>query len=316
MKAVSSSTRLPLEPPRSARSPERWVEIEAWAHLSWLWAAFSTRSSGASAAYGSREQNLGWTPEDNPLHVAENRRKFLQDVTGNPVCRLVTLKQIHSGIVHDLVLDGTDVTGPHDFSSASVPTLQGDGLISGEPGQVLGILTADCVPVLVADTRTHRVAAFHAGWRGTLARIVENGVRSLRERHGCRPEDLVAAIGPSVRPCCFEVGAEIQAVFTENFPCASTLFVTPQPGSRPRLDLQEANRRQLLDAGLRASAIQTIAECTSCHRTSEGRRKYFSYRAEAGVTGRMLSIIGTDPECLGPHASNGAIPNVPGEPEP
>ncbi len=192
--------------------------------------------------------------------------------------------------MHD-VTDVTDLT-----ATETAAPLEGDGLISGIPGQLLGILTADCVPVLVADTRTRVVAAFHAGWRGTLARVVENGLGILRTRHASRLEDLIAAIGPAIRPCCFEVGTEVQAAFTTGtFTYADTLFSIPYAGSRPHLDLQKANRRQLLNAGLDAGQIQTIGECTSCCRTSDGRRKYFSYRAEGGITGRMLSVIGIDP---------------------
>ena len=277
------------------------VRIAAWAHLPWLQAAFSTRGPGVSTVYGPYEQNLGWTREDDPLHVAENRRRFLRQVTGQPAFRLSTLKQIHSGIVHDLTLSKSSQPGsssaPLTYPSAIMPAmsvLEGDGLISGNPGQLLGILTADCVPVLVADTRTRVVAAFHAGWRGTLARIVENGIQTLRERHGARPEDLVAAIGPAIRPCCFEVGTDVQTAFTEAFAYAVTLFANPEAGSKPRLDLQEANRQQLFTAGLRAEQIHTVVECTSCCRSAQGRRKYFSYRAENGVTGRMMSVIGTD----------------------
>lgn len=275
-----------------------FVKVDAWAHLRWLRAAFSTRSPGVSSAYKAHdlvqgeqhpgkqnlgEQNLGWTREDDPLHVSENRRRFLQRVTGDQRRPLITAKQIHSGIVHDLTLD------------RPATPCEGDGLIIGVPGPLLGILTADCVPVLVADTRTRVVAAFHAGWRGTLARIVGSGLDMMKSRHGSRPEDLVAAIGPAIRPCCFEVGTEVQAAFREVFADADSLFLNPQVGLASRLDLQEANRRQLLNAGLHAANIQTVAECTACCQTTEGRRKYFSYRAEGGVTGRMLSVIGADP---------------------
>ncbi len=300
MESVSPFVRTEQGISASLNSPEGFVKVEALQHLRWLRAAFSTRRPGASLAYVTGEQdlgvqslgeqNLGWTREDDPLLVGKNRRNFLEKITGNPNHPIVTLKQIHSGRVHELT-DFADVTATEIASP-----LEGDGLISGVPGQLLGILTADCVPVLVADTRTRVVAAFHAGWRGTLARVVENGLEILRTRHASRPEDLVAAVGPAIRPCCFEVGTEVQAAFTSGpFTYADTLFSIPYAGSRPHFDLQEANRRQLMNAGLDAGQIQTIAECTSCCRTSNGRRKYFSYRAEGGITGRMLSVIGTGP---------------------
>jgi len=168
----------------------------------------------------------------------------------------------------------------------------------------------------VADTRTHAIAAFHAGWRGTLARIVERGIGTLRREYGSRPQDLIAAIGPSIGACCFAVGEEVRHEFESQFAYAPSLFsevydsdpirnkypmlfLTARApghsnlGPQIHMDLWEANRRQLLDAGLRPKAITTLAHCTACTRHSDGRRKYFSHRAEQGFTGRMLSLIGT-----------------------
>lgn len=266
------------------------VRVPGWAHIAWLVAGFSTRAPGSSQAYGPDEQNLGWTAEDDPLLVARNRQRFLEVVAGpsNPV--LCTIKQIHSGAVHDLEQSLRERT-----TTAEGPVLEGDGLITTHPGRLLGILTADCVPVLLADTRTRAVAAFHAGWRGTLAGIVQGGAETLHRRYGSRSQDLVAAIGPSIRPCCFHVGEEVQAKFLAAFPYAAELFSRPEAThdrSGGRLDLQEANRRQLLKAGLADGQIATIAECTACCRHPDRARKYFSYRAEGGRTGRMLSVIG------------------------
>ncbi len=169
--------------------------------------------------------------------------------------------------------------------------------------------------MLVADTRTHAVGAFHAGWRGTLARIVERGIGSMRLRYGSEPGDLVAAIGPCVGACCYSVGEEVRSGFDGQFAYAATLFSeraeadvvrerypmmfmnvrAPGHGDsemKAYLDLVEANRRQLLDAGVPASNISVLAECTACTRLPDGRRKYFSHRDEHGFTGRMLSAIG------------------------
>ena len=266
------------------------VRVPGWAHLFWLVAGFSTRAPGSSQAYGRDEQNLGWTAEDDPLLVARNRRRFLETVAGPSDSVLCTIKQIHSGVVHDLEQDD-----PAETTRAERPMLEGDGLITTRPGRLLGILTADCVPVLLADTRTRAVAAFHAGWRGTLAGIVQHGAETLRRRYGSRSQDLVAAIGPSIRPCCFHVGEEVQAKFLAALPYAEELFSRPETTADHgglRLNLQEANRRQLLEAGLADGQIATIAECTACCRLPDGARKYFSYRAESGRTGRMLSVIG------------------------
>jgi YfiH family protein len=169
--------------------------------------------------------------------------------------------------------------------------IEADGMMTGDVGIVLGVQTADCVPVMVADVEKRVVAVFHAGWRGTVARIVEVGIGSMEREFASKTKDLVAAVGPAIGACCFEVGEEVRAEFETGFTYASDLF-SRSSGGKVHIDLHEANRRQLLDAGVKANAISMLGECTACTRTQDGRRKYFSYRAEKGVTGRMMSVIG------------------------
>ena len=286
------------------------VRVEAWTKLPWLFAGFSTRQGGGSMAYGEEELNLGWTREDAPETVAENRKRFVRTVTGGNAMTLATIRQFHSGMVRTVEADHGVLVTPEGKA-----VLRGDGLITGVEGVLLGVLTADCVPVLVADTRTHAVAAFHAGWRGTVARIVERGIGMMQLRYGSRPKDLVAAIGPAIGPCCFAVGEEVLSEFESQFAYAGELFseaydsdtvrqkypmlfmTARAPGHSnlgPQLhaDLFEANRRQLLDAGLKDKKITVVGECTACTRLGSGKRKYFSHRSEHGFTGRMLSVIG------------------------
>ncbi|HWF66917.1 MAG TPA: polyphenol oxidase family protein, partial [Acidobacteriaceae bacterium] len=165
-------------------------------------------------------------------------------------------------------------------------------------------------PILVADTRQRIVAAFHAGWRGTLARIAERGVGRMRAEFGSRPEDLTAAIGPGIGPCCFSVGEKVRMEFRSQFAYAEELFkeifdLDPVKQKYPmlfltarapghsnlgpsiHLDLIDANRRQLLDAGLKPGAIHSLNLCTACD-----TKRFFSHRAEQGFTGRMLNVIG------------------------
>jgi polyphenol oxidase len=268
------------------------VRIPAWAEYRWLQAGFSTRQGGRTAAYGAPgEQNLGFTKEDAPSIVTENRRMFLESVQGEGNLPLLTIAQIHSGTICT-VEDGAERAAQDLMTPDGKPVLRGDGLMTRNPGLMLGIVTADCVPVLLADTRTHAVAAFHAGWRGTLARIVGHGVDGMRIQFGSAPEDLIAAIGPAIGPCCFEVGSEVQSEFYGVFSYASELFSRGPERSTLSLDLIEANRRQLLWAGVAADRISGVGDCTACTRMENGRRKYFSHRAERGVTGRMLSVIG------------------------
>ena len=123
-----------------------------------------------------------------------------------------------------------------------------------------------------------------------MAQIVEHGIGTMREVYGSRPEDMVAAVGPSIGSCCYTVGEEVRSGFGSQFGYADALFRTTGDGQM-RLDLWEANRRQLLDAGVRAESITVMGECTACT-SSRGERKYFSHRAEHGFTGRMMSVIG------------------------
>jgi hypothetical protein len=269
--------------------------------------AFSTRRGGLSTAYSgeesadselkSGEMNLGLTEADDSANVMENRR-LLMAAAGGQGRTLITLKQIHSNLTRRVTCADAD------------RTMRADGLMTDDPGVMLGIQTADCVPVLVRDRRTHAVAAFHAGWRGTSKRIVEGGIGRMQLEFGSRPEELEAAIGPAIGGCCYAVGEEVRSEFLSQFSYAPELFsevydsdpvkekypllfLTARApghsnmGPNLHLDLVEANRRQLLDAGLRAESIATAYRCTNCERET-----FFSYRAEHGFCGRMMGVVG------------------------
>lgn len=284
-----------------------------WREYPWLVHGFSTRLGGISTAYrcgaAGADLNLGRTASDAPENVAENRELFLREIlsgreqAAQPQTAL--LRQIHSGLVH--VIE----PGAENALHAETDSLRrGDGMMTATPDQMLGIQTADCFPILVADLRQKIVAAFHAGWRGTLARIVERGVGRMRAQFGSRPGDLTAAIGPGIGACCFAVGEEVRMEFRSQFAYADELFsevfdLDPVKEKYPmlfltarapghsnlgpsiHLDLAEANRRQLLDAGLKPEAIHSLDLCTACD-----TKRFFSYRAEHGFTGRMMSVIG------------------------
>ncbi len=293
--------------PATARNGVRWLPVRGWEKFDWLWHGFSTRQGGASSVYcpegANPELNLGFTAQDERETVLRNRRLLVEAITGDATTPLVTVRQFHSNLAATVA--STDL--PRESPC------RGDGLMTAEPGRLLAIQTADCIPVLVADRRRRVVAAFHAGWRGTVKRIVEEGVGKMRMLYGSRPEDLIAAIGPGIGPCCYAVGEEVRSAFESQFVYADDLFVEVfdsdpvrtkypmlfltqrAPGHSPigpslHLNLIEANRRQLLAAGLKPKAIQLVGGCTSCQ-----PELFFSHRSSQGYAGRMMSVIGVRP---------------------
>ena len=300
----------PAPVPSVAPNGVQLLKIPAWtkpSEANWLWHGFSTRGGGLSRAYcadgAEGDLNLGFTAADDREIVDRNRRLLVEAISGDANTSLVTLRQIHSNVLVHTVNEDT---------ARRIPW-KADGLMTDEPGLLLAVQTADCVPVLVADRKRRAVAAFHAGWRGAVKRIVESGVGRMRFEFGSRPEDLTAAIGPGVGACCYAVGDEVLSSFESQFAYAGELFhevystdavrtrypmlflTQRAPGHSPigpslHLDLVEANRRQLLDAGLKPRSIHWTGGCTSCH-----RELFFSHRASHGHAGRMMSLIGIRP---------------------
>jgi YfiH family protein len=276
------------------------VRVEAWQEYSWLLHGFSTRTGGVSAAYGRDSLNLGWTKEDDLASVTENRRRFVGAVAGEMAGKagfeLVNVRQIHSAITRVIGEEDGSLGGALQTPEGKA-VLEGDGLMTNFPGVMLAVGTADCVPVLVADVKKRSVAAFHAGWRGTVAQIVEQGIARMTHEYGSQPADLIAAIGPSIGACCYAVGEEVQTAFSSQFDYADELFLSDRKANPSiYVDLWKANQRQLLAAGVEQSKITVIGECTACSRDAQGRRRYFSHRAEHGVAGRMLNVVGVVPE--------------------
>jgi polyphenol oxidase len=284
---------------RSALGVES-IFVPAWERFDWLWHGFSTRRGGVSRAYlpaGSQDAiqqgdlNLGFTPADDGDAVRENRERFVDALTGSRQTPLILVRQIHSNC--SLMAPRTP------FAPDAIPAA--DGLLTAEPGKLIGVQTADCIPVLVVDPVRRAVAALHAGWRGTVERIVEGGVARMQAEFGSDPAQLLAAIGPGIGACCYVVGDEVRERFEANFPYAGELFTdgsalgaaeaSEQRPSAMRLDLIEANRRQLLDAGLAAEAIAAVGGCTSCQ-----PELFFSHRASGGHAGRMIAAIGVRTE--------------------
>ena len=278
--------------------------MPALSQIPWLVHGFSTRQRGFSKAYGGHSLNLGFTRQDSRASVERNRAAFERQVgavEGKKLWPLITLRQIHSDLIHCVFKPPRE-------------QLAGDGLVTNTPGILLAIQTADCLPVVLVDTRTRAVGVFHAGWRGTVRRIVEKGLGEMRGCFGTRPRDIKAAIGPGIHGCCYQVGEEVRVNFESQFAYAADLFREVKESDPVRekypllfltarapghselpvnifLDLVEANRRQLSDAGVSSKNIHASPLCTSC-RTD----LLFSHRAEKGVTGRMMAVAGIRPK--------------------
>lgn len=184
--------------------------------------------------------------------------------------RLLLLRQVHGAAVAEAPWDDAP---------------EADAALAAEPGLVLGIQTADCLPVLLVDPVRGLAAAAHAGWRGTAQGVAREAVRALVAR-GSRPRDLVAGLGPAIGPCCYEVGDELR----EAFGPGRAAFFRPGPNGRPHLDVRAANVEQLTAAGLEPEAIHQLAECTACQ-----PGLYHSYRRDGLGTGRMISFVGFEP---------------------
>jgi YfiH family protein len=276
------------------------IRVPALSRLDWLVHGFSTRKSGFSKPYGGQSLNLGFTAHDAKESVLRNRQEFFKDLLASARERpwpLITLRQVHSDLIHCV-------------SKIPAQTLVGDGLISDAPRLLLAVLTADCLPVILIDTKNHAVGVFHAGWRGTVKRIVEKGVGEMQRHFGTLASNLKAAMGPGIRGCCYQVGPELKETFSAQFRYADGLFRetkerdeihekypllfltarAPGHSELPKkifLDLAEANRQQLLSAGVPARNIYDVGMCTSCQKDL-----FFSHRAEKGNTGRMMAAVG------------------------
>jgi YfiH family protein len=278
---------------RSARGVQI-LELAPLKKFPWLVHGFSTRTGGASVIdSGKRVLNLGFTDWDKRENVLKNRATF-QSAIGAAGFALVPLKQFHSAVVLP-------------FAAVPGEPCKGDASLTNTKGILLGVQTADCVPILLVDPKKKAVAAVHAGWRGTLARIAEKTVGEMLARFGSKPSEILAAIGPSIGGCCYEVGTELVTEFLSQFAGADKYFDEVRTGEEPnplqwlnmmppghqpapktvRLDLPEANRSQLVAAGLRETNIFPSGLCTACHTSL-----FFSYRKEAAQSGRLLGAIG------------------------
>ncbi len=271
----------------------RILQVPALAKLPWLVHGFSTRPGGVSHRDGEKVLNLGFAEWDSRENVLQNRRRF-QSALGASDLELISLNQIHSDVIHL-------------FDAAPTTPCQGDASATNRPGLLLSVQTADCVAILLVDPKKRAIAAVHAGWRGTLQRIVAKAIGKMQMQFKTKPADLLAAIGPAIGGCCYEVGTEVAIQFQSQFADAPEWFDEFRTGDEPNpmqwldmmppghqpppknvlLDLRKANRAQLLHGGLGTVNIFCSDLCTACRGDL-----LFSYRKEGATSGRLMSVIG------------------------
>ncbi|MDB4894895.1 MAG: hypothetical protein JWN15_1157, partial [Firmicutes bacterium] len=240
--------------------------------------AFFTGRRGGVSPQWQGGLNWSYSVGDEPANVVENRRRSIA-LLGLPMERTVMAGLVHGNRV--VAVTGEEAPGPD--AVRFVPDC--DALITDRPGLALVVTAADCVPVFLYDPVRRAIGAVHAGWRGTVAGVAARAVAAMAEAFGSRPADLLAAVGPSIGPCCYEVDdavAEPLRTYYGDF--AGELLAPGRAPGKYLLNLWEANRRDLRQAGV--AQVSVSAACTAC-----GVDRLFSHRAEAGAAGRGAAVI-------------------------
>jgi YfiH family protein len=236
---------------------------------------FTTRHEGVSRPpYNSL--NLGLNTLDSPHHV-EGNRSILVRHFNTSLERLVTVNQVHGDDI--LVIDEPNPDFSHFLK------LECDGIITNQRGVMIGICVADCFPVLLLDPVRRVAGALHAGWKGTAAGITRKGVEAFVKLFDSSPRDILAAIGPGIGACCYEVDVPVMEAFRKRGQDC-TPFAEEKGEGKFRLDLSGANYQQLIRAGIPEGNIEVEKLCVSCN-----RELFFSFRREGGETGRQMGFI-------------------------
>lgn len=240
---------------------------------------FSTRRGGVSPAPWD-SLNLGANRGDEEARVAENFRRFCSAVGCAPNA-LVKNHQIHGDVIRPVTME--DV-----LPSPGAPGIfEADGLITDVPGVCLTIFSADCIPMLLCDPQKGVAAAVHAGWRGTALGIAGKAVESMVRNYGCRPEDILAAIGPGISPCCFQTHADVPDGLRDGLGADAEEFIRPlEKEGKFSVDLKGANARWLRRAGLLSQHIAVCPACTACDSGD-----FWSHRRLGFTRGSMASVI-------------------------
>ncbi len=247
----------------------------AWAGQGQVQAGFSTRNGGVSRPpYNSL--NLGYNTDDALANV-EGNRSSLARAFDLPPHLLLTVQQVHGNDI--LVIDQPNPDLSHFLH------VECDAIVTDQPGIMIGILVADCYPVLLFDPQRQVAAAVHVGWRGAAGGIIARAIEAMTNLFDCRPEDLLAAIGPGIGAHRYEVDRPVREAFRQGSGHWEEIAREVDLG-KWHLDLRRSCQLQLVDAGLAQSRVTAAEECTCCH-----RELFFSYRRDQGITGRQLGFI-------------------------
>lgn len=259
----------------SRRGGVQYLECRALGECGFITHAFCARWGGVSEG-NLADLNFGQHVGDRNEHLARNRELLCSafDISEHT---LVTVEQVHGNRL--LVIDETVQAGEQ------LGTLGYDGIITAIPGTPIGIKTADCVPVLLADCKRRVVGAVHAGWKGTVLGIAAKAAGVFMETFSSEPEDILAIIGPAIGPCCYEVDEVVFHRF-DNTREGRIALTGGRKKGKWWLDLSAANRSQLQGVGIPRGNIFSAGICTSCRQDT-----FFSHRGEAGNTGRQLNFI-------------------------
>ena len=235
---------------------------------------FTTRLGGVSRGYLA-SMNLGAHRGDEPENVEKNFQ-ILAGALGFDTQRLVLTRQTHSDIVRQVRREDAMGLDNHDYPEC-------DALITDDPGTAIAVFTADCTPVLLHDPATGVVGAAHAGWRGTAAKIAAKTVRAMVDAYGCHPENIRAAIGPNIGPCCFETDRDVPDAMVEAFGDAAKEYIR-KIGDKYYVNLKALNALQLRAVGVRS--VEIAAECTACQPD-----RFWSHRITGGNRGSQGAVI-------------------------
>jgi len=253
----------------------KYLECLAEKELDFVIHAFCTRQGGVSGG-SFASLNVSAREGDGNDQVRQNIERIAA-AFGMSVSQFLLVCQVHR--------DGVWVVDGETPLSAHEPLPELDAIVTDRPGLALCIKTADCVPVFLADPLRRVIGAVHAGWKGTALQIVEKAVKEMVRRFSVRTSELIALVGPSIGPCCYEVDTGVYQAMHRH-PSRDACFSAGRQDGRWMLNLSLANRHQLLHSGLLPERIRTADHCTACHPDL-----FFSHRAQGGNTGRQLNFI-------------------------